>query len=611
MIALAGGARSGVPLLDFCSGRIPTFSVLHPISMIRAHASPWGTIDRGTALAFEAALLVLAFALPFEIIHPLVRVGSWFELTNLELLVGGTAIAWAFRIVATRRRPDLRSPLTILVLAFLLIALVSAVLAPSHRFEALKFTTRFATGIYVFFLIVAAIDSRERFERLIGVILIAGLLSAALGIVEALQGGSGPLFGLFKAGPTRVGGQLRVSATFQYATIASMYFEMVVPLMLGAVLAARRRGVKLLLAAGMVLFIEVVVLTLTRSGLLALGAAFLVVAALAWLKPSQRGATVLALGGLLVMALLLGATAAVNRTVITRLQTENAANWYGATYRVPERLVAEAGELITVPVEVQNTGEADWLAVGDHSYVLSYHWLTADGSQELDFPRVETELPHDVAPGESVQLEATVRVVPDGGNYLLAWGMLQREILWFSQAGIPDAYTWVEVSSSGGIQATPVPAAPRDQTVYVKPPVRRLELWAAALRMIARHPLLGVGPDNFRHVFGEYAGRSEWDENVHANNMYLEMVATLGLPGGLLFFTILGLAAALLARAWRAAPPGRFLIWLFALAGSLTAFLVHGLLDYFLEFAGLYLFFWMLLGLIVAADRLVTPSGLR
>ncbi|MCZ7569716.1 MAG: O-antigen ligase family protein [Ardenticatenaceae bacterium] len=575
-------------------------SPLAPISTLQ----PLASSDQITAVALETTLLLLAFALPFESRYPILTVGPWFEVTNLELILGLTALAWGLHAAVTRRRPNLKTPLTIPILLFLTLAIVSALAAPSHRGEALKFATRLLSGAYAFFLIVATVTTRERFGRLIAAILVAALLAAVLGLVEAQSGGMAPLLGLFKAGPTRVGGQLRVSASFQYATIASMYFEMATPLLLGAVMVAQRRALRLVLPVGVAMTIWVVILTLTRAGLVALTGTFLVMASMAWLKRPLRRVLAPIGAAFSLMVLLVALLAARNSTFVTRLQTENEAHWYGVSYRAPAQLAASADEVVTVPVQVQNTGAAAWQASGDHAFVLSYQWLSADGTRELKYPRVETVLPRDLAPGESVELAATVRVVPQPGTYLLAWGMLQRGILWFKDRGIAPAYTMVEATPARlPSQPAAIPVVPRDETVYVKPPVGRLELWRAAVEMVARHPLLGVGPDNFRHVFGEYAGQSEWDQRVHANNLYLEMFADLGLLGGVAFLLILAVTARLLLRAWRTAPAHRFAPWSLALAGSLAAFLVHGLLDYFLEFVALYLFFWILLGLVVSFPR--------
>ena len=45
------------------------------------------------------------------------------------------------------------------------------------------------------------------------------------------------------------------------------------------------------------------------------------------------------------------------------------------------------------------------------------------------------------------------------------------------------------------------------------------------------HPLLGLGPDNFRRAYNRYLGLRRPDERLHANNLYFETLASLGLAG--------------------------------------------------------------------------------
>ena len=60
-------------------------------------------------------------------------------------------------------------------------------------------------------------------------------------------------------------------------------------------------------------------------------------------------------------------------------------------------------------------------------------------------------------------------------------------------------------------------------------------LWEPHSRILAAYPILGVGPDNYRLMYGNYAGIPNFDERVHSNNMYLEVLVGGGLVGGLAF----------------------------------------------------------------------------
>ena len=113
-----------------------------------------------------------------------------------------------------------------------------------------------------------------------------------------------------------------------------------------------------------------------------------------------------------------------------------------------------------------------------------------------------------------------------------------------------------------------------------KVPFSRSELWTAALDMALQHPILGVGPDNFRLLYGRRFGVSRWDENVRSNSLYLELFSGSGLAGLAAF----GVMMAALRRS--AVTPAR----------AVGIFLIHGLVDVFLMTTPIYFGFWILLG---------------
>jgi O-antigen ligase len=136
----------------------------------------------------------------------------------------------------------------------------------------------------------------------------------------------------------------------------------------------------------------------------------------------------------------------------------------------------------------------------------------------------------------------------------------------------------------------------------------RPQLWAAALRLGLQHPVWGVGPDNFRHLYprGLRPVRADpatpFDQRLHANSLYFETLADLGLAGlgalGLLIAAVAGAAR----RCFRAPrTPGASDDPLFAAcAVAVGGFFVHGLLDWFLEFTPTYGLYAILLGLLAA-----------
>jgi len=124
-------------------------------------------------------------------------------------------------------------------------------------------------------------------------------------------------------------------------------------------------------------------------------------------------------------------------------------------------------------------------------------------------------------------------------------------------------------------------------------------LWSIAWQLFREQPLLGIGPDNFRHRYGPYTGFDKWDDRIHTNNMFIEAFVNLGVIGGTIFLIVIGMGLI-----WPLRAVGSELgagdsntVLAIGLLGASVAFTAHGLVDYFLEFTPTYLLFWLVLGL--------------
>lgn len=117
----------------------------------------------------------------------------------------------------------------------------------------------------------------------------------------------------------------------------------------------------------------------------------------------------------------------------------------------------------------------------------------------------------------------------------------------------------------------------------------RFEMWHAGLRMIERHPLVGVGPDDIVEVYPLYLppGRApEVGYHEHLHDNFLQFAAERGLPclAAWIWFML-----ALVVQAWKIrqrlaadpAPAGSHLVWLVdgAIAGWL-ALMVEGCFEF-------------------------------
>jgi hypothetical protein len=569
-----------------------------------------GTPSRWTTTALYACTLAIAGALPFESIHPLVAV-PWFVLTSVEVLVGVSAVCWTAHLIQSRVWPDLTGPLTRPVLLFLTVGMASALLAPTFQLDALKFVGRLATGAFVAALTASVCVSHMRFQGILWAISLGAGLSmlAGLGEVAGWQA-LDPLLACFKVAPTRVGGELRASATFQYATIAAAFFAMAIPLIVAAAAATMFRPARLLASGIAALGAFTIIFTLTRAAIVALLAIIILMLGLGWRWPRWRvlrtPASIALLGMVIGLAFLLP-----TGNVLTRLATEDDRGWYDATYEVPSTLEITSGDQTSLVVHVHNTGQAVWHSGGPSPFRLGYRWLSADGQLELASSRTEFDLPREVRPGESIAMAVQLQAPWPAGEYRVAWSMLQHNILWFHHRGVREAETVTVVTSRGEEPAPASPttvAAPEDVDAMM-PVLSRSQLWRAAVAMVLERPLFGFGPDTFRRLHGRYLGLSQWNQNIYANNLYLELLATTGIAGLAAFSWLILAALRSLARVLTSSTDRSVSLWSIGIGASLLVFLLHGFLDYFLWSTSVSLLFWMLLGLTIAVTRLVRSSS--
>jgi O-Antigen ligase len=556
-------------------------------------------------------LLALLVSLPFEPIRPTLAFG-FFNLNHLKLLEGAIAIVW---IVTQARRGAWRQPSREFAAAalFLTVALGSALLADNGRAEAVKFVGRLASGMFMLLVARQIVQAEPaRIFGLLWAIAIGAGASALLGLGEmANDAALEPVLQLFKLAPTRVGPDIRLSASFQYATIAAVYFELAAPLALILAATEVARWRRILATAIAAVCSVAVVLTLTRGGIVALGIAFGLLIALAFARPRWRRLAIPTIVASVCGLFALGGLSIKMRDFSSRLATENDWGWYAATYEAPGAMTVTADDATDAVVTARNTGQVVWTAGGPQSFALGYRWLSADATAQLDIPATVLELPHDVAPGEAIALSVDVAARLPPGEYRLAWGMLQQHVLWFHDRGHADAETLVHVvGDDASTPASAVESEPRSDLTSGLPPMPRGQLWSAALAMFRDHPLLGVGADNFRHLYGRYLGMDAWDDRVHANNLYLELLADTGVLGALAFGALVALPGFGLLRGLRRCPSVQAVV-LAGLGASLLAYFLHSGIDGFLDFTGVSVLFWVIVGLAAGLGRHERSMPLR
>jgi hypothetical protein len=243
-----------------------------------------------------------------------------------------------------------------------------------------------------------------------------------------------------------------------------------------------------------------------------------------------------------------------------------------------------------------------------HPFALSYHVAQPDGTS-VNYDGLRTPLPADVPPGGSITLDARVAAPDLPGTYVIEWDGVQEAVTWFSWAGTPAGRTYLTVAGQPAAAAD-APARQTSAPTDVTPPPGRLTQWRIALRMVRNRPLLGVGPDNFRWVYGDFAGSPSWDTGDHANSLYFEWLADIGVVG---LATYLWFAWRLLHSSARSLltrqPVAPLWVWRLAFVASLTAWFLHSAVDYFYEPLPTNAAFWLIAALaLAAAESARTPS---
>jgi O-antigen ligase len=449
----------------------------------------------------------------------------------------------------------------------------------------------------LFLVVINAISARDRARIIIRVMLAIGVIVSVIAVLEAAQVRAvlGALT-VFRPGFHVVGGQLRATSTMLYPTIASMYLEVVFALGLWLLLEPRQG--RAIVFAALAIVAAGITATFTRAGLIAMGITIAVIAVLHFAKARRVDRDHFRLAGLAATVLALVLLSRSPDVLLTRLQTEGSQDWYGATYSAPPTLHLRTGADYEVPVTLANTGRVIWDSSSNPMFAMSYHWLRADSEAVVQFEGWRTPFPAPVEPNASVTLPVKVRAPGAPGTYVLVWDVVHEHRAWLSTEGVAPARTIVTVEG----ERVTTPLTEMSRLPAANPPADRLTLWRAALAIAGDHPVLGIGPDNFRQIWGRYAGRERSDTRVHANNMYLELLAGAGIVGLAVFVWLLVTAGVALFARWRESTPVNAAFPAVCCA-VLIAIVGHGLVDSFLSFTTTYVTFALAAGLAFSEDH--------
>jgi O-antigen ligase/polysaccharide polymerase Wzy-like membrane protein len=585
-------------------------------------------VERRLRVSGRACLVVLAALLPFEMAEPLARVGP-LQISSVEIFLYLALAAWGAALLAgwlsgdrdarawLRQLPRPHAAAAVLVA----VLFASAACAPELRATALKFALRSLGGVLLYAAAADLLRAPAAAARA-ATALVAGALVAAGAMIAEAHAGRAEVLRPFHAQTFEVFGLIRACGPFQYPNIAAMYLEAVLPvgLALGAssISGLPRAGLTRVatprarrwLSAGTVLVVLVlldgVLVTASRAGLVTAIVVTLGLAVVLGRAPAARAR----MGAVAVAVVVLVVASQLASSAFTlRLAFWKDADWYRAGIEPVAGPAGQApavlapGEEAVVALQLRNLGALTWTREPPSPVALSYHWLDAATSTLVVFDGVRTSLPYDVPPGVGVTVNATAQAPRRSGRYILWWDLVHEHATWFSERGNPGLRQSVEVRSGATPRATPAPGGFR---LLPSDVIQRPALWRAAVAAWRQRPLLGLGPDNFRHLYGGYLGLASFDDRFHANSLFFETLASVG-TAGLLALAWLVASLARSARQAAAAPATRTLA--LGLGAGLGAYLLHGALDYFFEFTPTYALFWLLGGMVVALGRPSAEPG--
>ena len=568
------------------------------MSYAYATAAPGARVSRAAAAswAVPASVLLVAAVSPFE--RSLSVPFGGFTVTTVELAVAVAIATSGLAFVRSESRRDWLTPITAPALAVLASALVAAIAAPEFAGNALRVTGRLSAAFLLFAVIAHAAASARVTRHIIATLLAS---AAIVGLVAVLELAQLPavldLLKNFRPGFHVVGGQLRATSTLFYPTIASMYLEVAFALGLVFIASSRAAFVALVCcAAG-------VVATFTRAGLVTMVMSIAVFGAIAYVDSRRLTAVHARLAALVVVLAGLVMLSRSPQMLVARMSTDISQDWYGASYEVPDTLTLGPDSFNDIPITLGNSGRLTWQSSEEPVFALSYHWLTTGSEEVVIYDGLRTPFAQPIEPGGEVAFTARVRAPGYPGTYLLVWDVVQEHRTWLSLEGVFPGRTVVRVE---GEAVTP-PLATQGRMPSGTMRMPRPVLWRTAVEIWRERPLLGIGPDNFRHTYGRRLGLAAWDRRVHANNTYLEVLAGMGALGAaaVAWLAVAALRSALRAFAGIDADAGPVFA---AAAAAVLAIAVHGLVDSFWTFTPTYAVFAIAAGLLFGRSLCGLPS---
>lgn len=560
-------------------------------------------------------LAALAFSLPFELDAPLLNLGP-FAVTNVELILGLVLMTAVWQWFPGAKRPYLPRILWLWTGLFIITLLLATFLAPGYRENSLKASLRLIVGLLLaFFALPTLVTTWQSLKRVAWALLAAGFVAVLLGLVEYIQNRELIWLAAFRQQPTVAGAFIRLTGSFDYANQTAMYIEATLPFLLAAIWVVFQRShrfsshlvFRIILPLTLLFYLQAAFLTFSRASVATIAltgifVALILTAGQTNITPTKKRLGLLWLGMTTAVVMLTLLNTQFNSLFRLRLQTEGDNEWYQADLNIPAIDQMRANEQRQIRVKVTNNGALSWHSDGVPPINLGARWI--DAEQNLTYSEPRWPFARPIRPGDTIQMAVTIRAPAEPGAYDLIWDVVQEDVTWFGAKTGQYITRPVNVVPENRQTRSLMPPPAAGDWAYPLPIPDRRTLWQTAFVLFQQRPLWGIGPDNFRLVYGRELGASVWNETIHTNNWYMETAVSLGLLGSLVVFSGMLLLGVDIFRTLR---QERLSIWQIALAAGIISFFIHGFLDFFLLFNSTGLLFWLLVGLWLTS-RLTIPG---
>jgi putative inorganic carbon (hco3(-)) transporter len=137
--------------------------------------------------------------------------------------------------------------------------------------------------------------------------------------------------------------------------------------------------------------------------------------------------------------------------------------------------------------------------------------------------------------------------------------------------------------------------------------LERINRWKSALRMSAERPLFGWGPGTYQFNYARFQMASEktristnWGEGGNAHSEYLGLLAEAGIPGMVIYLVLIFVFLKKGMWLYKRSGERETKIMLLCMITGLVTYLVHGVMNNFLDTDKISALFWGMIAVIVA-----------